>query len=219
MPKQSEDEWYPAKDEKNVSGRFAMYPILDIPASKAADEERTKDILVLHTRVAADPDKPAPIKVLPDNQMQLIHRFPEAWAAFQGEDVTIGGTPLDALKLPTQKLVELRIWGITRLEHMAAITDQQCENMGFGSKKLRTDAQRLLADAGKPVVQTGDQRTQEVAAAVNTAINSDQAKADLDRAIAEGVAKALAAMAPAEPAKRRGRPPKARAASGESRAA
>lgn len=210
-------QWFAAKDSPTVFGYFAYYQILDIPASKAADEERFKDVLVLHTRTAGETDTPAPQKVRPDNQVEFIRRFPDAWAAFQGQTVTIGGTPLDALNLPAMKVMELSIYAITRMEHLANISDQQCESMGFGTKKLREEAKRLLAEAGKPV--TAEQRTQEVAAAVNTAINSDQAKADLDRAIAEGVAKALAAMAPAEPAKRRGRPPKARAASGESQAA
>lgn len=200
MAKKDAPTWYPAKDEKNVFGYFALYPILDIPASKSADEERTKEVLVLHTRTAGDPDTPAPMKVHPHNQMEFVRRFPDAWAAYKGETVLIGGTPLDALKLTDQKLMELSIYAITRLEHLAAISDQQCESMGFGTKKLRSEAQRLLAEAGKPVpAPTAEERTQEIAAAVTAATTAPEAKAAFDMAVAEAVAKALAAR-PAESA-------------------
>ena len=203
--------WYPAKNEKNVFGRFAYYDIVDIPASKAADEKRYKQILVLHTKSAGEIDIPAPIKVHPENQMELVHRFPDAWTAWEGGLVQLPGTPLDALGLGADQLLGMRIFGVTRMEHLANLSDQQCENMGFGIKSLRNKARELL---GAPAVAPTPPAPVAEAAPGMT-------QADFDRRVAEAVAAALAArpVVPQLAPKRRGRPPKAKPAAAEPAAA
>ncbi len=204
----AQTQWFPAVGEPSVLGRFGYTDIIDIPASKLADEERYKPIVVLFTKGVGEIDTPGPIKVLPSNQKEMMLRFPEAWRAFEGEDVTLGGTPLDALKLSADKVVELRIFGVTRMEHLAAISDQQCENMGFGTKSLRNRAREILGLPNQ--FSAGPSASAMIVPAVAAPTMS---QAEINQAIADGVAKAMAALKAQEPPpKRRGRPPRAKPA-------
>lgn len=208
MPDARED-WFPAVGEPSILGRFGYTDILDVAASLVKDEKIYKPIVVLFTKSIGEIDKPGPIKVLPSNQKELMLRFPEAWRAFEGEDVGAGGTPLNSLKLSADKIIELRIFGVTRMENLAALTDQQCDNMGFGTKSLRAQAREAL---GLPPISVGPMMaTPPVAAVAALPAEPSVPLASVQKMVADAVAAALKAQAVPPPAKRRGRPPKAAA--------
>src|ERR1043166_4930936 len=176
------EEGFPcAPPEKGVGGRFSYYDQVDIAASKAADTEITKQIIVLQTRIPGDVDVPPYIKVRPENRVELIKRFPDAWKAFEGHDVAPVGTPLTALKIGSDKTLELRLMGVRTMEQLANLSDQQCENLGFGMKTLRQNAKEYLGMEGAKKI-TPEQMA--VPPRVMT-------QAEIDAAIAEGIAKAL----------------------------
>ncbi len=208
MAKQKE-QWFPAKGEKGVTGRFGMHKHLDAKASRAADTEIYKEILVLYTRVAGDVDEPSAIKVhprtadSPGNQDALANRFPEAWKAWTtNEQVDMPGTPLDALDLEESRIIHLGLFGVYRLEHLAGLSDQQCENIGFGTKKLR---ERACEKLGMPTPGRMS-NMQPVAAIPQAAPAASFTAADVAQLVEMAVNKALAERKPQTPTPaRRGR--------------
>lgn len=135
--------WYPAANERGVVGRFEYLDQVDVPASKAADEMKTKPIIVLRHKVAASTDDTVS-KVKPETQEEMTRRFPEAWKAFQGEEVPVSGTPLTEIGFNADKVVMYRLHGIMNVEQLAGLSDAQCQIVGFGTKKLRDQAQDLI---------------------------------------------------------------------------
>lgn len=140
----SRDQWFPAAKEPNVVGRFEYKEDLDVVASKEADEKRYRKIIVCWTKVVGDPDENC-LPVRDFNRAELISRFPDAWKAFQGEDIPVKGVPLTELPGMTEsRIVDFRINAIYTVEQVAALSDASCERIGFGTRKLRGDAQALL---------------------------------------------------------------------------
>lgn len=139
------EQWFPAKGEKGVVGRFEHYNERpDIKKSKAADEFIPLPMVVCRMKVVGDPDESVvPLKAF--NKVTLIERFPDAWAAFQGEEVEVDGTPLTELGLSESKILDFRLNGASTVEQVADLSDAQCEAIGFGTRKLREAAQQLMA--------------------------------------------------------------------------
>jgi hypothetical protein len=140
------EKWYPAAlPEKGVVGYFEYFEIIDAPASLAADEERYKNAIVCYTKASGSSDVSA-VKVKEGNQRELVRRFPEAWAAFQGEEVNIDGTPLSDLGIPDQRITEFQLNGVLSVEQLAELSDIACQNIGFGVRRQRGEAQDYLKD-------------------------------------------------------------------------
>ena len=136
-------KWFPAAGETGVIGKFEYFEVLDVAASRAADEEKTKEIIVCRMKAAGSVDESV-VKVKPDNQEQLVKRFPDAWLAFQGQEVKIDGTPISVLGFPEQVNVVLQLQGVLTVEQLADLTDMACQNVGFGTRKRREAAQAYL---------------------------------------------------------------------------
>ena len=167
-------QWYPAAPpEKGVVGRFEWFKQLDLKASREADEPRYREIMVIRMKASASSDESV-VPVKPHNQHEFQRRFPEAWQAFQGQEVKVGGTPLSDLGFDDTLITRLRLHAIMNVETLADLSDIGCQNVGFGTTKLRQAAKDHLAA----------------------------------KASARLAAALEAAPQPAEPAKRRGRPPK-----------
>lgn len=200
-----DDDWYScAPPEKGVVGKFSYYDQVDIKVSREADREITKQIIVLQTRIPGDIDIPPYIKVRPDNQFDLIKRFPDAWKAFEGKDVPVSGTPLTALNLNADRLLVLRIAAVRTMEQLASLTDQQCEQMGFGTKSQRNQARDKIGWID-PMM----------GGAIPAAQPRAMTQSEINELVAQGIAKALAEAKAKEqvaqpPPKRRGRPPRAK---------
>ncbi len=152
-------KWFPAKGEQSVLGRFGYHDHLNIPASKAADEEVRAPIVVLYTKIAGENGNAPPQKVMPDNKGEFIRRFPEAWAAFNGSmDTPVNGTALSrefhGLTLDAEKAMNFQIQGVLSWEAIAEMSDATCERLGFGTRKLRNDVMTAMGRTppGKPPV-------------------------------------------------------------------
>lgn len=154
------EDWYPAKHEPGVLGRFGYEKILDVKASREADEERYREIVCLYTCVPASKDIPPPQKVLPQNQREFIERFPEAWEAFRtGERIAIDGTPLDEPFHEIPAMAErdaqrLEIEGVQSWEQFARLSDQQCMHLGFGMRRRRDAALAAMNGGGAAAAPT-----------------------------------------------------------------
>lgn len=146
-------QWYPATNETGVLGRFGYTEIPDIPASIEADEQKFKQIVVLWTKIVGSPEAGPPQKVLPQTKSDLIRRFPEAWKAFQGENIPQNGTaitePFLGLDMPEPMVLLFQLNNVTSWEQIPALSDAQCQNMGFGVRKYRDD---VMTRMGLPVV-------------------------------------------------------------------
>lgn len=139
----ADSRWYPAAGETGVVGRFEYHKILDVVASRAADEEKTKEIIVCRMKGTGSADDSVS-KVKEDNQQSLIKRFPDAWLAFQGQEVKIEGIPIAKLGFPDQVNVILQLNGVVTVEQLAELPDLACQNVGFGTRKRREAAQEYL---------------------------------------------------------------------------
>lgn len=194
--------WYPAAEERGVVGRFEYLDVLDVPASLEADEERTKQIIVLREKVAASTDDTVR-KVRPETQQTMTRRFPDAWKAFQGEVVKIAGTPLSALGLNDDRITVFRLHGIMTVEQLSEVSDANCSVVGFGTKKLRDEAKAYLEKA------RNDRMEQLLAAPVQPEPSNGMAQRD-GESIGDFLARVTAAAAPEQaeaPVKRKpGRP-------------
>ncbi len=151
------DKWYPDKTAPRgtVVGRFEYFDLQDNAASREADELVHKQIVILRTKISGSTDDTA-VKVKPGNQVEFQKRFPEAWQAFQGNMPEVEGTPLaDLPEMTREKVQRLSLDGITVIEQLAGIGDNQCQAFGFGYRKLRDAAKTFL-----------DQRTEEAVKAL-----------------------------------------------------
>jgi hypothetical protein len=149
------DQWYPAHGETGVVGRFEFDETLpDIVKSRAADEFVPLRVTILRAKIIGDQDN-TPILMNAENAQSLIKRFPEAWKAFNGEEVKLDGTPLSDLvtvnadgretRLNEDKILDFRLNGCMTVEQLAVMSDAICEKVGFGTRKLRAEAQAMLA--------------------------------------------------------------------------
>lgn len=141
----ADSRWYPAAGETGVVGRFEYLDIIDVVASRAADEEKTKQIIVCRMKGTGSADESVS-KVKEDNQQILVKRFPDAWLAFQGQEVKIEGIPIAKLGFPDQVNVILQLNGVVTVEQLAELPDLACQNIGFGTRKRREAAQAYLED-------------------------------------------------------------------------
>lgn len=144
MSQQASDGWYPvAPPETGVWGRFEWVDVIDVEASKQADEYRYKKIPALRSRAAGAIDESVePVK--PFNQEKFIRRFPEAWRYFQGEMVQAYGTPLEEMEFLEQERLQFQMYGVHSIEQLSTLSDDACSLMGFGTRKNREKAKAFL---------------------------------------------------------------------------
>jgi len=195
--------WYPAVEERGVIGRFEYMDVLDVPASLAADEERTKQIIVLREKVAASTDDTVR-KVRPETQQTMTKRFPDAWKAFQGEIVKVPGTQLSVLGLNDDRVTAFRLQGVMTVEQLAELSDAGCNTVGFGTKRLRDEAKAYLDGIRNAALE------RVLAAPVDPAPSNGMVQRD-GESIEDFLARVTAAAASADTAEKRkpGRPRKA----------
>ena len=138
------EKWFPSIDGPDVVGRFETVKRIDAKASREADEEVFRDVIVLREKIVGQRDESVrPLK--PHSQRDLIRRYPDAWRAFEGEEVEDDGTPLSELGIEGDKALLFRINGVCNVEQLAKVSDATCDALGFGSRKLRQQAADLIA--------------------------------------------------------------------------
>lgn len=143
-------EFFRAANEKEVVGRFEHFDKVDVKRSLEEDEEVTRKIVVLRTKIAGSADVSV-VPVKPHNQAALRKRFPDAWDAFQGEEIELDGTPIKELNgISAEKAEAYALNGIQTVEQMAEAGDHQVELLGFGARKLRQAAQEQIAIPDEP---------------------------------------------------------------------
>lgn len=143
-------KFYPAAKEKAVVGRFEHFEKVDIQKSLEEDEEITRKIVVLRTKIAGSVDVSV-VPVKPHNQADLKRRFPDAWDAFQGQEIEVVGTPISELEgINPDKAQVYMLNGIQTIEQMADAGDHVVEQLGFGARKLRLKAQEQLTEPEQP---------------------------------------------------------------------
>lgn len=142
---QLREKWFPAHGETNVVARFEKnYDRPDIAKSLEADEFIPMELIVCRMKVVGDPDESV-VPMKPHNKQHLIDRFPDAWRDFNGEAMEVSGTPLTELGLTEAKILDFRLNGVSTVEQVAALSDANCEAIGFGTRKLRSAAQAMIA--------------------------------------------------------------------------
>lgn len=144
------DRWFPEVNSGGlVVGRFRYNESLpDVAASKAADKEIKRKLIVLESKAVASSDVSVQI-VKPHNEREFRTRFPDAWRAFQGEEVKISGTPLKEMGIfSDDQILFLQLNGILSIEQLAALDDAKCGHLGFG---WRNNREKAKAHLGKRV--------------------------------------------------------------------
>lgn len=78
-------------------------------------------------------------------------RWPEAYAAFKaGQEAPLEGVPLKEWpQINTARIKELAYFNIHTVEHLAAVTDNNLQNLGMGARELRDRAKLFLEVAAK----------------------------------------------------------------------
>ncbi len=198
MPLAMNKQYYPAKGEQGVVGRFDYAETIDIAASNDKGEMVMKMIPVLIAKTAGDSDfQPQKVPTDPIARMEMIQRFPEAWRAFQGEQVNVPGTPLTmpfhGLTMAPSEMMKYEMNGVSRWEQIPDLSDAGCERIGFGTRKKREDvmlAMGMTPPGRPPNIQLSQHMTAE------QALLSDPANAELvarlKKAIAEKNGEAVA---------------------------
>jgi hypothetical protein len=138
---------------KGVIGRFELQ---DVEVVVRSDDENdptpetiTKKIPHLLCKTTMSPDcVPEKLPLDPFERRRMIERFPQAWAAFQGEYVEEIGTPLDrefkGMTLSANERMRYEMVGISAWEQLADISDLGCDQMGLGVRKRRDDVMRAM---------------------------------------------------------------------------
>ena len=146
-----EERWYPSNDSNQVIGRFEWYDQLMIAESLAADVKKYRKIIVLrHKVIGTLPDSEDVTMVKEFNSQILKDRFPQAWAAFNNEEVpaevgTLLSDPAVRIEGLTPQRVELfRMSGVMTLEQLVGMSDAQCQGAGFGVRTMREHGKKLL---------------------------------------------------------------------------
>lgn len=210
--------WYPsAESGGQVVGRFVYVKKLNIPESLEADEHRYREIIALEHRAVGSLDvSVTPLK--PHNEKELRVRFAQAWAAFQGEEVEIDGTPLSELPfLSEDQILTLKIAGVHSVEQLAGLDDARCQNLGFGWRTNRGKTQEWLTErtmaearADRVARETRERELMEQAEARSAEADALPSLDDIVPPQDPRITAALSASGVKEQ-KRRGRPPKAAA--------
>lgn len=138
----SKDQWFPSAETNQVVGRFRYHKQEDIAKSIEADEKVYRMIIVLDSKPVGGDLSTVPVK--PFNEISLRKRFPGAWAAFQGEEVPIAGTPLTEMGYDDDRILGMKIHSVYTVEQLAALSDAACASIGFGTRKERERAQEML---------------------------------------------------------------------------
>ncbi len=157
MPIAMQENYYPAKNEKGVVGRFDYAEIDDIAASNAKGEivKKLIPVLIARTHVSAD-FQPTKVPSDPIARKAMIDRFPEAWLEFQGNMPEVPGTPLDqpfhGLTMNRQEQAKMALNGVMSWEQIAEFSDASCSHIGFGTVALREKVMLAMGRTppGKP---------------------------------------------------------------------
>ena len=145
MQLSDKDKWYPAVDSGGqVVGRFKWADALDVPESRKRDEHVYKKVIGIEIRVIGSADESFHV-VKPHNEKEYRMRFPQAWAAFQGDAPPIVGTPLAEMGFDAEQIIVLQIQGISSIEQLAGASDAVCQSLGFGWRAKRDKAKAFLA--------------------------------------------------------------------------
>lgn len=150
-------EWFNASDSPNVQGRFVTETFIDAATSRAAGKQVDAERTLCLIRVVGSNDI-VPAKVRGADGEALIKRFPDAWAAFQGNDVDVeDGFPIEELPTVSQERgLMLRNSGVRTIEQMAEVDESVVNRLGFGARDLQRAANDFLlarqveADPPKP---------------------------------------------------------------------
>lgn len=150
-----DQRWFPqAKSGGQVVGRFRFYEQkLCVPESLEQDQPVYRKIVILEAKPVASVDvSTTPVK--PHNERQLRNDYPEAWAAFQGEDPKIEGTPTtEAPFLDEDRIMFLKLNGVYVLEQLAMLSDARCQGLGFGWRTIRGKAQAFLVEKSERIAR------------------------------------------------------------------
>jgi len=144
------NDWFAAKDDDGVLGRFVELPVIDKAASKEAGENRYKNALHVQLRGRGSNETAVyRVKPTPEGE-RIIQRFPEAYAAFQGEQVHVDGTPLTELPgLGPEKAGTWQIAGVRTIEELAEAGEHIINRLGFGARDFQKVAKMYVAETHK----------------------------------------------------------------------
>jgi hypothetical protein len=194
--------YLPTDDDPGCIGTFEWHDEFKPYASREATEREGKPVeifeKVLYIRI-----------VIRGSSINEVHRparpedkarFPFAWQEFnKGEKARERGTPIQMLGLDLPIIRQLAARNVFTVEDMAAVSDNNIQNLGLGAREFRKRAQDYLeARRESPVAAA---RVNEQQALINSqAEQLARMQAQLDRLLEQSNAQSE------KP--RRGRPPK-----------
>lgn len=140
-PQQS--DWFPAKGEEDVVGRFEVRPWLHVAKSKAAGEHIYVPRVGIFMRAKSSADVSWQ-QLAPHNAKQLIQRFPEAWEMFQkSRQDKPQGRPLSEIGANQDMQFRMVGIGVETVEQLAESDDKRVNDI-FGGAKLQEKALALV---------------------------------------------------------------------------
>lgn len=146
----TQDRYFPSvlPNDSGVKARIYKYDeaSLQVRKSQQAGEKIYQPRTFIEILVKGSVDK-----VKRPLQEKDIERFPDAWRAYQGEDVTTpGGTPLDRLdSIADGQIVHLNARGIYTLEDLISTQPEQIRGMHVRSLQASAAAFLGIDDPNK----------------------------------------------------------------------
>ncbi len=152
------EQYYPAKGERGVVGRFDYAETPDPVASQKAGEVVAMKIPVLIAKAAGSEDYVTDkLPSDPIRRKMMTDRFPEAWLAFQGIMVEPPGTPLeqpfhDLPVITRGELARWQMYSVSTWEQIADLSDASCDALGLGTRNRRDQVMIAMGRTppGKP---------------------------------------------------------------------
>ena len=156
--------WFPSAEGKDskVMGRFVDH----MKEYTTADgQKHTKPVILLLHMFPGSSDVSSSL-MKPFNEAELKKRFPTAWAYYEktkaesanapaevpiATQIGMKGTPIEHVSfLGKDKIGYLKNMAFYTVEQLAALSDTECQNIGYGAKKWRKQASDYLASPTTP---------------------------------------------------------------------
>lgn len=159
-----QDLWFPSAEGKDskVIGRFVDH---EKSFTDKDGKKITKMVILLEHKFPGSSDISTSV-VKDFNKAELIRRFPMAWERYEKQkadaiarppevplatELGIKGTPIENVSfLGKDKIGYLKSQGFYTVEQIAALSDTECQNIGFGAKTWRKKAAEHLASPTNP---------------------------------------------------------------------
>ncbi len=210
MPNPVADNNLPSQ-ERAIFPRFSVWERPNPEMSAKKGMPMVDRIEVVEIMMAGQRNSQPFVKVTDRHRRQWAKEYAAWKASNQGQNV-VAGMPIDIWPgLSMEQIILLKVCNVFTVQQLAAVSDTNLDRLGMGGRELREKAKKYLAEAetGAALRNAEAQNTElkQRLMFLETKMNQMNAQMSGLTPVQPAVAQPVGA-----PAKRRGRPPKAKPA-------